>query len=58
MQVTNSKTGVEETVRVVDHCNNGGLILDEEVFRKLDGGWKDYKQSYLIVDYEFVNCDY
>ena len=54
MQVTNSGTGAQVTVRIVDQCSNGGLDLDASVFRQLVG--RGNSQNQLIVNYQFVNC--
>lgn len=56
-QVTNSGTGTQEIVRIVDQCANGGLDLDEGVFKKLDTNGIGYQQGFLTVSYEFVNCN-
>ena len=56
MQVTNTYTGAQETVRIVDQCSNGGLDLDVGVFNRLDTNGLGYQQGHLIVDYQFVDC--
>ena len=56
MQVTNTGTGAQVTVRIVDQCSNGGLDLDVNVFNQIDTDKKGYAQGHLIVNYEFVNC--
>ncbi|KAJ4719676.1 pathogenesis-related protein PR-4-like [Melia azedarach] len=56
LRVTNTGTGTQETVRIVDQCSNGGLDLDEGVFKKLDTNGIGNAQGHLIVNYEFVNC--
>ena len=56
VQVTNTGTGAQATVRIIDQCSNGGLDLDVGVFRKLDTNGKGYAQGHLIVNYQFVNC--
>ena len=55
-QVTNTATNAAATVRIVDQCSNGGLDLDEGVFRQIDTDGRGYAQGYLIVNYQFVNC--
>ena len=55
-QVTNTATGAQQTVRIVDQCANGGLDLDVNVFRKLDTDGRGYAQGHLTVNYSFVNC--
>ena len=55
-QVTNSGTGAQATVRIVDQCSNGGLDLDASVFQKLDTDGRGYAQGRLTVNYQFVNC--
>ncbi|XP_047320418.1 pathogenesis-related protein PR-4-like [Impatiens glandulifera] len=54
--VTNTRTGAKRTVRIVDQCSNGGLDLDEGVFRQLDTDGSGIAQGHLIVDYQFVDC--
>ncbi|CAA6658990.1 unnamed protein product [Spirodela intermedia] len=45
------------TVRIVDQCSNGGLDLDEGVFRQIDtDGNGYYQRGHLIVNYAFVAC--
>jgi hypothetical protein len=56
MQVTNSGTGAQETVRIVDQCSNGGLDLDVGVFNRIDTDGRGYQQGHLIVNYQFVDC--
>ncbi|XP_057960373.1 pathogenesis-related protein PR-4-like [Malania oleifera] len=56
LRVTNTGTGAQATVRIVDQCSNGGLDLDEGVFRQIDTNGNGYAQGHLIVNYEFVNC--
>ncbi|KAG6703148.1 hypothetical protein I3842_07G070200 [Carya illinoinensis] len=56
LRVTNSGTGAQATVRIVDQCSNGGLDLDAGVFQKLDTDGKGYARGHLIVSYQFVNC--
>ena len=57
LQVTNTATGAQATVRIVDQCSNGGLDLDYSVFNQLDTNGQGYQQGHLIVDYQFVNCN-
>nr|POE93831.1 wound-induced protein win1 [Quercus suber] len=56
LRVTNTGTGSQATVRIIDQCSNGGLDLDVGVFRKLDTNGKGNAQGHLIVNYQFVNC--
>lgn len=56
LQVTNVRTGAQAKVRIVDQCSNGGLDLDEGVFKRLDTDGKGYAQGHLMVNYQFVNC--
>lgn len=56
MQVTNTRTRAQVTVRIVDRCSNGGLDLDVNVFRRLDTDGIGNQQGHLIVNYQFVNC--
>ncbi|KAF2287731.1 hypothetical protein GH714_002482 [Hevea brasiliensis] len=54
--VTNTGTGDNVTVKIVDQCSNGGLDLDEGAFPQIDTDGKGYAQGYLIVNYQFVDC--
>jgi len=56
MQVTNTATGAQATVRIVDQCANGGLDLDVNVFNQIDTNGQGYQQGHLTVNYVFVNC--
>ena len=56
VQVTNTATGTQATVRIIDQCGNGGLDLEQGVFDQLDTDGEGYKNGHLIVNYEFVNC--
>lgn len=56
MQVTNTGTGAQTTVRIVDQCSNGGLDLDVGVFNRLDTDGQGYQRGHLIVKYVFVDC--
>ncbi|PIA45184.1 hypothetical protein AQUCO_01700610v1, partial [Aquilegia coerulea] len=56
LRVTNTYTGTQATVRIVDQCSNGGLDLDAGVFRQLDTNGRGNAQGHLIVNYQFVNC--
>ncbi|KAF6173437.1 hypothetical protein GIB67_027132, partial [Kingdonia uniflora] len=56
LKVTNTGTGAQTTVRIVDQCSNGGLDLDEGVFRQLDTDGSGYARGHLIVNYQFVSC--
>ena len=56
MQVINTGTGAQETVRIVDQCSNGGLDLDVNMFNQIDTDGKGYQQSHLIINYELVDC--
>lgn len=56
MQVTNTATGSQVTVRIVDQCSNGGLDLDVNVFNQLDTNGQGNQQGHLTVNYTFVNC--
>ncbi|KAB1202830.1 Pathogenesis-related protein PR-4B [Morella rubra] len=55
-RVTNTGTGAQATVRIVDQCSNGGLDLDASVSQKLDTDGRGYAQGHLTVNYQFVNC--
>ncbi|XP_062003402.1 pathogenesis-related protein PR-4-like [Rosa rugosa] len=54
--VTNTATGAQTTVRIVDQCSNGGLDLDVNVFNQIDTNGIGYQQGYLTVNYDFVDC--
>nr|AFK48556.1 unknown [Lotus japonicus] len=56
LRVTNSRTGAQQTVRIVDQCANGGLDLDWGVFSKLDTDGVGYQQGHMTVSYQFVDC--
>ncbi|KAG2295152.1 hypothetical protein Bca52824_041821 [Brassica carinata] len=55
-KVTNTATGAQATVRIVDQCSNGGLDLDDGVFKQLDTNGQGYARGNMIVNYAFVNC--
>ncbi|KAF5946108.1 hypothetical protein HYC85_016336 [Camellia sinensis] len=51
LSVTNTRTGAQVTVRIVDQCSNGGLDLDFSVFQQLDTDGTGYAQvTVRIVD--------
>ncbi|CAL5339776.1 unnamed protein product [Camellia sinensis] len=52
--VTNTGTGAQVTVRIVDQCSNGDL--DFSVFQQLDTDGTGYAQGHLIGNYQFVDC--
>ncbi|KAK2637844.1 hypothetical protein Ddye_025639 [Dipteronia dyeriana] len=56
LRVTNTGTGAPATARIVDQCANGGLDLDEAVFKQLDTDGRGNAQGHLIVNYQFVDC--
>ncbi|KAH7571897.1 hypothetical protein ACOSP7_014791 [Xanthoceras sorbifolium] len=56
LRVTNTGTGAQTTVRIVDQCSNGGLDLDEAVFKRLDTNGRGIAQGHLTVNYQFVDC--
>ncbi|NP_001351682.1 pathogenesis-related protein PR-4 precursor [Cicer arietinum] len=56
LRVTNTATGSQVTVRIVDQCSNGGLDLDVNVFNQLDTNGQGNQQGHLTVNYTFVNC--
>ncbi|KAK6911384.1 Chitin-binding, type 1 [Dillenia turbinata] len=56
LRVTNTGTGSQAIVRIVDQCSNGGLDLDINVFKQLDTNGNGYAQGHLIVNYQFVDC--
>ncbi|CAK7340985.1 unnamed protein product [Dovyalis caffra] len=55
-KATNTRTGAQTTVRIVDQCSNGGLDLDVNVFRNLDTDGDGYAKRHLVMNYQFVNC--
>ncbi|KAL8147384.1 wound-induced protein WIN1-like [Apium graveolens] len=56
LQVTNTRTNVKRTVRIVDQCSNGGLDLDVGVFKELDTDGPGNFRGNMNVNYKFVNC--
>ncbi|XVE89893.1 hypothetical protein DITRI_Ditri20bG0032000 [Diplodiscus trichospermus] len=56
MEVTNTGTGAQARVRIVDACGNGGLDLDYNMFKQIDTDGSGYAQGHLIVKYDFVVC--
>ncbi|KAE8729667.1 Wound-induced protein WIN1 [Hibiscus syriacus] len=56
VNVTNTATGDETTVRIVGPSNSG-LDLDEPVFHKLDSDGQGEVVGHLVVNYKFVDCD-
>ncbi|XP_042516269.1 pathogenesis-related protein PR-4-like [Macadamia integrifolia] len=56
LSVTNTRTGTQLPVRIVDQCSNGGLDLDYSAFQKLDTDGNGYQQGHLVVNYEFISC--
>ncbi|KAK3200662.1 hypothetical protein Dsin_024077, partial [Dipteronia sinensis] len=56
VQVTNTGTGAQAALRIVDQCSNRGLDLDEAVFKQLDTDGRGFARGHLIVNYQFVDC--
>ncbi|KAJ4755845.1 hypothetical protein LUZ62_027555 [Rhynchospora pubera] len=56
LKVTNTATGAQATVRIVDQCGFEGLDLDEGVFSAIDTDGEGNAKGHLTVDYEFVDC--
>ncbi|KAE8728493.1 Pathoproteinsis-related protein PR-4B [Hibiscus syriacus] len=56
LRVTNTATGTQATVRIVDQCSNGGLDLDVNVFNQLDTNGIGNANGFLTVNYDFVDC--
>ena len=54
--MTNTATGSQVTVRIVDKCSNGGLDMDSSKFNQIDTNGKGYQQGHLFVNYQFVDC--
>lgn len=46
----NTRTGAQQTVRIVDQCSNGGLDLDVNVFNKLDTDKRGYQEGHQFVE--------
>ena len=56
VKVTNTRTEAEAKVRIVDQCSNGGLDLEEGVFKQIDTDGGGYVQGHLMVNFMFVSC--
>eukprot|EP01018_Ginkgo_biloba_P007504 Gb_07802 [translate_table: standard] len=56
LKVRNVSTGQSVVVRIVDRCNNRGLILDMDAFNAIDGNEEGYDAGYLRTVYSFVPC--
>ncbi|XP_068340589.1 pathogenesis-related protein PR-4-like [Pyrus communis] len=54
--VTNTGTGAQTVVRIIDQCSNGGLDLDVNMFNQIDTDGSGYASGHLIVNYDFVDC--
>ncbi|KAK2402859.1 pathogenesis-related protein PR-4 [Trifolium repens] len=57
LSVTNTATGAQTIVRIVDQCSNGGLDLDVNVFNQIDTDGQGYQNGHLTVNYSFVSCN-
>ncbi|CAI8603330.1 unnamed protein product [Vicia faba] len=57
LKVTNTKSGDEEIVRIIDQYHNEGLDLEVSVFRRLDSDGNGDAQGHLIINYDFVDCE-
>ncbi|PHT74891.1 hypothetical protein T459_22168 [Capsicum annuum] len=51
LRATNTGTGAQATVRIVDQCSNGGLDLDVNVFNQVDTNGQGNQQGHLTVNY-------
>ncbi|XP_027102391.1 pathogenesis-related protein PR-4-like [Coffea arabica] len=56
LRVTNTATGAQVVVRIVDQCSNRGLDLDVGPFQQIDTNGQGINNGFLTVNYEFVNC--
>ncbi|XP_078171991.1 pathogenesis-related protein PR-4-like [Carex rostrata] len=56
LQVTNTVTRAQATVRIINQCSSGGLDLDQGVFAQLDTNGQGNQNGRLTVNYQFVNC--
>ncbi|GLJ39637.1 hypothetical protein SUGI_0810260 [Cryptomeria japonica] len=56
IQVTNNSTGQNVTVRILDGCQNGGLVLENEAFNAIDGDGKGQLHGHMFTTYKFVGC--
>ncbi|XP_048433295.1 pathogenesis-related protein PR-4-like [Pyrus x bretschneideri] len=52
--VTNTGTGAQTVVRIIDQCSNGGLDLGVSMFNQIDTDGSGYASGQLIVNYDFV----
>ncbi|KAK2352233.1 pathogenesis-related protein PR-4 [Trifolium repens] len=57
LSVTNTATGAQIIVRIVDQCSNGGLDMDVNAFNQIDTDGQGYQNGFLIVTYTFVDCN-
>ncbi|CAN6582132.1 unnamed protein product [Malus baccata var. baccata] len=56
--LTNTGTGAQTVVRIIDQCSNGGLDLDVSImFNQIDTDGSGYASGQLIVNYDFVDCN-
>jgi hypothetical protein len=59
LAVTNTATGAQATVRIVDDCGRGGgaaLGMDTPVFYQIDTDGRGMASGQLKVNYQFVDC--
>ncbi|GLJ58089.1 hypothetical protein SUGI_1415520 [Cryptomeria japonica] len=56
IQVKNDLTGENVTVRILDQCQNGGLVLETDAFNAIDGDGQGKNNGYLLTTYKFVDC--
>ncbi|GLJ39636.1 hypothetical protein SUGI_0810250 [Cryptomeria japonica] len=56
IQVTNNSTGQSVTVRILDRCQNGGLVLEMDAFIAIDRKGKGQHNGHMFTTYKFVGC--
>ncbi|GLJ39628.1 hypothetical protein SUGI_0810130 [Cryptomeria japonica] len=56
IQVTNDSTGQNVIVRIVDKCQNGGLVLETDAFNAIDKDGKGKHYGHMLTTYKFVGC--
>ncbi|GLJ39632.1 hypothetical protein SUGI_0810170 [Cryptomeria japonica] len=56
IQVTNDSTHQNVTVRIVDECQNGGLVLETGAFNAIDKDGKGQHNGHMLTTYKFVGC--
>ncbi|XP_057817005.1 pathogenesis-related protein PR-4-like [Cryptomeria japonica] len=54
--VTNKSTRQNVTVRIVDKCQNRGLVLETDAFNAIDKDGKGKHDGHMLTTYKFVGC--